>query len=41
MIVNRNALSLQPGIDGAYALFKVKGKKIVNRNRIAQQIFDM
>ena len=34
MIVNRNTLSLQPSIDGAYALFKVKEKKIVNRNAL-------
>jgi hypothetical protein len=34
MIVNRNALSLQPSRDGIYALFKVKEKKIVNRNAL-------
>jgi hypothetical protein len=34
MIVNRNALSLQPSVDGVYALFKLKKQKIVNRNAL-------
>lgn len=34
LIVNRNALSLQPSMDGVYALFKVKREKIVNRNAL-------
>ena len=34
MIVKTYALSLQPSVDGVYALFKVKKQKIVNRNAL-------
>ncbi|MCK9404758.1 MAG: hypothetical protein M0Q26_15295 [Chitinophagaceae bacterium] len=34
MIVKTDALSLRPSIDGAYALFRIKEKMIVNRNAL-------